>query len=111
MTIATAGAQITALLVAFYALPMDRGGPVVIALLVLAVVMAVIPVSVRNARMVLTSKRPGIAAVRAAALLATVIVVTFASAYFMLARQAHGQMSGLRTKTDALYFTMTVLST
>jgi voltage-gated potassium channel len=40
-----------------------------------------------------------------------IVVTVFALGYFMLARADDGQFSGLDTKTDALYFTMTTLGT
>ncbi|HZA79212.1 MAG TPA: potassium channel family protein [Acidimicrobiales bacterium] len=40
-----------------------------------------------------------------------VVVAVFALGYFMLARADGDQFSGLDTKTDSLYFTMTTLAT
>ena len=44
-------------------------------------------------------------------LLAYLGVIVFALGYFFLARSTDGQMAGLRTKTDALYFTVSTLGT
>ena len=39
------------------------------------------------------------------------VVVTFASVYFMLARADPGQVAGLHTRLDSLYFTLTTTIT
>jgi voltage-gated potassium channel len=39
------------------------------------------------------------------------VVVTFATVYFMLARSDPGQVAGLETRLDSLYFTLTTLVT
>lgn len=44
-------------------------------------------------------------------LLAYLGVIVFALGYFFMARSTDGQFAGLRTKTDALYFTVTTLGT
>jgi voltage-gated potassium channel len=44
-------------------------------------------------------------------LLAYLGVIVFALGYFFLARSTDDQFAGLRTKTDALYFTVTTLGT
>jgi voltage-gated potassium channel len=39
------------------------------------------------------------------------VVAVFASGYLLLARSADGQLVGVHTKTDALYFTISTLAT
>lgn len=49
--------------------------------------------------------------VRSLLLLLYLTVLLFALGYYVLARSADDQFSGLETKTDALYFTVTTLGT
>ena len=98
-------------LVLYFALPM-RGrlwpigaiaGPVAVA------VMA--PLTRRHLRRVLVSERPLVDVALALALIAELLVLGFATTYYILAKQRPGEIVGLATKTDSLYFTVTVLST
>ena len=41
----------------------------------------------------------------------TFLVVSFAAVYYVLGTEMEGQMNGISTKTDSLYFTVTMLST
>jgi voltage-gated potassium channel len=75
-----------------------------------AVIAAIIPLTVRRVRSVLRSDRPGLAAVEAIVLLLAMLVVGFAAVYLAMDRN-QGQFSGLDTRIDALYFTVTTMST
>lgn len=62
-------------------------------------------------RRVETSRRPLLRAVRLVVALVTLVVVAFAYAYLSLQARYPGQVPGLITHLDALYFTVTMLTT
>lgn len=80
------------------------------ALIGTAVLAAIVPLTVRRLRMVLGSDRPGLEALEALVVLLAMLVVGFAAVYVAMDRD-HSQFSGLDTRIDALYFTVTTLST
>lgn len=80
------------------------------ALIGTAVLLGTIPLAVRRVQAVLRSERPGLDAAEALVLLVAMLVVGFAAVYYAMDR-GHGQFSGLDTRIDALYFTVTTLST
>ncbi|MGH9214501.1 MAG: potassium channel family protein [Acidimicrobiales bacterium] len=71
---------------------------------------ATIPVTIRRVRAVLGSHRPVLEASEALVLLLTMLVLGFAAIYFAMDRN-QGQFTGLNTRIDAVYFTVTTLST
>jgi len=75
-----------------------------------AVLAAMVPLTVRRVRRVLGSDRPGLEALEALVLLSGMLVVGFAAIYFAMNRDGD-QLAGLDTRIDALYFTVTTLST
>lgn len=104
-------AVIVGLLVGSYAvLPLQGDRWWLGAVLGAAVLAATVPLTVRRVRAVLASDRPGFEAVEAIALLLTMLVVGFAAVYVAMDRN-DGQFAGLETRIDAVYFTVTTLST
>lgn len=65
----------------------------------------------RRAREVLVSDQPLLVAIQSLFTAVTLLVVSFASAYYILGTGHSGQIDGISTKIDALYFTVTILST
>lgn len=98
--------------VVYFLLPLDRDFGVVFGVVAcLAMVVGLVPMTVRRARRVLVSHRPFIEAVKSIALLYTMVVVGFAMAYLLLATQADDQMRGIETHVDALYFSVVTNAT
>jgi voltage-gated potassium channel len=95
---------------AFYALPLDRSW-LIAALVGPAVVAALLPVAIRRSRRILNSTKPLVDTARTLILLLTMTVLAFASTYYALETHSPGEVRGLETKTDAVYFTVTILST
>jgi voltage-gated potassium channel len=96
---------------ALYAVAPMQGQRAWLGLLLGVVAIAVIvPLTVRRARRLQVSERPILDAVETLVLLFTLLVLGFASGYVVLSGHA-GQMEGVDTKIDALYFTLTTLST
>ena len=107
----TALIQVGVLLGLYYLLPLGRGGVVLDILLIVGGTIGLAPLAVHYTRRIVASDRPLVQAIRAALLLLTVLLVTFASAYYEFSQRVEGSMSGLDTKTDSLYFTITTLAT
>ena len=112
-----AGAALRAVLVAavlvvlYYVLPLDRPWDsdtavrLVIGLLVFAGVLA------WGVRIITGSRYPGVRAAEALALVLPFFLLLFASTYFVLERNSAASFTQPLTRTDALYFTVTVFST
>ncbi|MEV7734394.1 potassium channel family protein [Streptomyces sp. NPDC088921] len=99
------------LLVAYYLLPLDApfdGGTV--AGLVLGVI-AVTALFLWQMHTVVRSPHPQLRAVEALAAVVTLIVLLFATSYFLLERATPGSFTESLTRTGALYFALTVFST
>ena len=69
-----------------------------------------VPFTVRRAQHLTTSPQPFVDAAVAVTTIVTVLVFGFA-AVFMVLSEDPGQVDGLETKVDAVYFTVTTLST
>jgi voltage-gated potassium channel len=99
------------LVVLYYVLPLDRPWDsdtavrLVIGLLVFAGVM------VWGVRIIAGSRYPGVRAAEALALVLPFFLLLFASTYFVLERNSAASFTQPLTRTDALYFTVTVFTT
>jgi voltage-gated potassium channel len=72
---------------------------------------ALAPLTRRHLRRVLVSDRPIADVACAIAIIAVVLVLGFATTYWILDTQSPDEFVGIDTKTDSLYFTVTVLAT
>lgn len=72
--------------------------------------LSLIPLTVRRARQIATAEHPIATAAEAIVFLLLVLVYGFASGYVLLADQP-GQIDGIETKIDSVYFTVTTLAT
>jgi hypothetical protein len=111
VAIQIAGLAMLALLV-YFVIPLDGEHAELIAgALVIVATFALVPWAVHRARHVLTSDQPVLVAAQSLAITLTLLVVSFSSIYFVLGSEHEGQINGVHTKIDALYFTITILST
>ena len=99
------------LVVLYYVLPLDRrwDSDTVIRLLIGIAVFA--GVMVWEVRVIVGSRYPGLRAAEALGLILPLFLVLFASAYFVMERASAASFTEPLTRTDALYFTVTVFST
>jgi len=101
----------TVLVVLYYVLPLDRpwntgtGIRLLIGLLVFAGVM------VWQVRAIAGARYPGLRAAEALGLVLPFYLVLFASTYFVMERASAAAFTQPLTRTDALYFAVTVFST
>jgi voltage-gated potassium channel len=99
------------LVVLYYVLPLDRpwDSDTAIRLLIGLLIFAV--VVVWGVRTIARSRYPGVRAAEAVALVIPFFLLLFASTYFVMERASAASFSQPLTRTDALYFTVTVFST
>jgi MFS-type transporter involved in bile tolerance (Atg22 family) len=103
-------ATVVVLVAAFAFLPL-RGDHWWVGAVLGAVLLAtVVPLAVSRLRRVLTSDRPGFEAAEALVQLVAMLITGFAAVLYAMNRNGT-QLSGLDTRVDAVYFTVTVLST
>ncbi len=102
----------TVALAIYFVMPLDGGFSELLAvLLVLVAIAALVPLSLRRSRQVLTSDQPVLVAAQALFTLLTMLIVSFSALYYLLGTHAPTQVAGIATKIDALYFTVTIVST
>jgi hypothetical protein len=98
------------LVVLYYVLPLDHVKNVPVTLTVGLVILAVGIVG--QLRVISRAAHPGLRAIEALATTLPLFLLLFASAYFVMARSSPANFSTHSlTRTDALYFTVTVFST
>ncbi|WP_406209221.1 potassium channel family protein [Kitasatospora sp. NBC_01560] len=99
------------LVTAYYLLPMDKPYS---AATVLGLVLGLVAVSgllVWQTRSVSRSPYPRLRAVEALATVFPLLILLFATSYFLLERSQSGSFTESLSRTDAVYFTVTVFST
>ena len=103
-------ATIAVLVVLYYVLPLDHAKNVPVALTVGLVILVV--VAALQLRAINRSAHPGLQAIESLATTLPLFLLLFASAYFIMAGASPANFSTHSlTRTDALYFTVTVFST
>lgn len=108
--VARTGLLVAGVIAVYFVAPIgeDRWWPA--ALIGAGAVAATLPLAIRRLYAVLASEKPVVTAVEALMLLLVMLVIGFASLYVALDHE-NGQFSGLNTRLDSLYFTITTLST
>jgi len=99
------------LVVLYYVLPLDRPWDSDTAVRLLIGLVVVAGVVVWGVRIIAGSRFPGMRAAEALALVIPFFLLLFASTYFVLERNSAASFTQPLTRTDALYFTVTVFST
>jgi len=103
--------SIAVLVTLFYELPLDTSATgLAITILVIGLVLLAALV-VFQVRWILTSSFPGLRAVEALATSIPLFLLLFASTYVVIAKLSGASFSEPLTRSDALYFTVTVFST
>ena len=107
---ATASAAI--LVALYYLLPLDRMTHLPLWLSLLAGLIALTIVAFYQVRGVTRSRHPALRAVEALATTAPLFLLLFAAAYFIMANaEPNSFTAGALSRTDSLYFTVTVFAT
>jgi voltage-gated potassium channel len=103
--------MVALMVVAYYVLPVGRrlhGGTVVFLIIGLSLVAVVVVWEVRS---ILRSPYPGLQAVQALSLAIPLFMLVFAETYYVLEQSRPGSFSAPLTKSDSLYFVVTVFTT
>ena len=99
------------LVVLYYVLPLDRGWGTGTAIRLLIGILVFVGVMVWQVKAIVGSRYSGLRAAEALGLVLPLFLVLFASAYFAMERASAASFTEPLTRTDALYFTVTVFST
>jgi voltage-gated potassium channel len=101
----------TVLVVLYYVLPLDEpwNGDTAVRVLIGLLVFA--GITVWQVRAIAGSPYPGVKAVEALGLILPLYLLVFASTYFVMERASAASFTQPLTRTDALYFAVTVFST
>ena len=101
----------TVLVVLYYVLPLDRRWDSDTAVRLLVGLLVFAGVMVWHVRAIAGSGHPGLRAAEALGFVVPFFLVLFASTYFLMERASAASFTEPLTRTDALYFTVTVFST
>jgi hypothetical protein len=101
----------TALVVLYYLLPLDRGWDSDTAARLAVGLLVFVAMMVWQVRSIAGSRYPALRAVEALGLIIPLYLVLFSSTYFLMEQAADGSFTEPLTRTDALYFTVTVFAT
>ena len=99
------------LVVLYYVLPLDRPWDSDTAIRLLIGILVFAGVMVWEVRAITGSRYPGLRAAETLGLILPLYLVLFASTYFVMERASAASFTQPLTRTDALYFTVTVFST
>ena len=104
-------ASIALVIALYYLLPFDRSAPGVAVTLLVAGLVVFVGLVAFQVRAIIASPFPGLRAIEALATSVPLFLALFAGTYFVMARLSPGSFTAPLTRTDALYFTVTVFST
>jgi voltage-gated potassium channel len=99
------------LVVIYYVLPLDRPWDAGTAVRLGVGLLVVAGVLVWQVRTIAGSRYPGVRAAETLALILPLFLLLFASTYFLMERASAASFTQPLTRTDALYFTVTVFTT
>ena len=101
----------TALVVLYYLLPLDRPVDTGTAVRVLIGLLVFAGITVWQVRAIAGSRYPGLRAAEALGFIIPFYLLLFASTYFVMERASAANFTQPLTRTDALYFSVTVFTT
>ena len=100
-----------ALVLIYYLLPLDSRSREISAVGVILGGAILVGITAWQVRAILTSTYPTLRAIEALAIIVPLVLLAFAGTYFAMAHTSPANFSQPLTRTDALYFTVTVFST
>jgi hypothetical protein len=101
----------TLLVVLYYVLPMNRAIDTRTGLLLGLLLLALGAILALRTRGIVQSDRPGLRAIETLGLVVPLYILAFATTYYLNARANSTSFSEPLTRSDALYFSMTIFST
>ncbi len=106
-----AAASTAVLVTLYYLLPLDKSSTAVAVTFLAIGLVLLIGVITWQVRTIIRSPYPAMRAIEALATSVPLFLLLFAATYFVMARVTAGSFTQQLTRTDALYFTVTVFST
>src|SRR6266480_3626434 len=101
----------TVLVVLYYLLPLDRPLDTGTAIRLLIGLLVFVLVTVWQVRAIAGSRFPGLRAAEALGVIVPLYLLLFASTYYLMERASAANFTQPLTRTDALYFSVTVFTT
>ena len=101
----------TVLVVLYYLLPLDQPWDTSTAVRLLIGLLAFAGITAWQVKAITGSRYPGMRAAEALGLIVPLYLLLFASTYFLMERASAGNFTQPLTRTDALYFSVTVFTT
>ena len=101
----------TVLVVLYYLLPLDRPWDTDTAVRLLIGLLVFTGLAVWQVRAIVGARYPGLRAAEALGLIVPLYLLVFASTYFVMERASAANFTQPLTRTDALYFSVTVFTT
>ena len=95
----------------YYLLPLDRIPSIPLGWLLAIGLVILLAVSSWQVRSIISAKHPAVRAIGALATTVPLFLLLFAATYFLMAKTSPASFSDHLTRTDALYFTVTIFST
>ena len=102
---------VTLLVVLYYVVPVDHAFDAATIVLLLVGLLVFAALVTWQVRAILRSDYPAVQAVQALAAAIPLFLLLFASTYFLMAKSQPGTFTESLTRTDALYFTVTIFAT
>ena len=107
-----ASAVTAALVVGYYLLPLDHLAGVPLGVSLAAGLLALAAMAAYQVRAIIRARYPGIRAIEALAITVPLFLLLFAATYFLMAQANTGNFNvHALSRTDSLYFTITVFAT
>src|SRR6266480_6569239 len=101
----------TVLVVLYYLLPLDRPLDTGTAIRLLIGLLVFVGITVWQVRAIAGSRFPGLRAAEALGVIVPLYLLLFASTYYLMERASAANFTQPLTRTDALYFSVTVFTT
>jgi voltage-gated potassium channel len=109
-SLARSGVVVIGLVIGYALIPLRGEHWWVGAAIGVAAIVGVIPITIRRFHAVRRAVQPIVVAVEAIVLLVSMLILGFAAVYYAMDAD-QGQLAGLVTRVDSVYFTVTTLST
>jgi voltage-gated potassium channel len=101
----------TVLVLLYYVLPLKVLAKVPLAVILLVALLILLASAAWQVRDILRARYPGVRAAEALGTTVSLFLLLFASVYYVMERASPGSFSQSLTRTDSLYFAVTVFST
>jgi ion channel len=102
---------VTALVVLYYLLPLDRWHDPIDIVAIAGGLLAVVGIGVLQVRAILRARYPAVQAIESLAVAVPLFLLLFAAGYSLMSSASPGAFTEPLDRTDAIYFTVTVFAT